>query len=644
MKSKRRIQYFAGIFILLLVVAFVLAVFSMLGRSDKTDLYLADRQSQSYGWSYEVLADGKVSEVTPAFLDEYTMVFPMDAADAVKITRVFTEEMAAAALKLFLYGQDAEVFLDGELLYSDFQGGERNEAGFLIPDEQTTAAISETGKTVQVSLPYDYVGKEVSVITYFGGYEEGIYPVYPLLVNDETGYANVVTDSVLPMVGIIIYAFFAVLLTIVFVLDMRNKGADIRWLMLALFFMLLFLKTAYNSIPGSVSMLAEHVSLEFLSSLYMVPLYLYLVWYLKSWRKYLMSAGLLVWFLAEMLRMFYNVHIGELLENRNYDVETFLLLAAMAAAICIEYFCYGDGRKEKAPGRFLPHVIFTIIVIALRVLYGSADWEGNVGMYLYNAGFSIIHGNCTPVVSLITDSCAVTSAMILLLEFIQRTIRTHELVGVLEERSRLIKGGYDRMLEAEEATNAVRHELRHHMTALMGMLQEEEIQRACGYISSVMHDLEALPVFRYSRNVLVNVVAGVYLDKAQKQGIAVEYNFMLPEKLGIADEDISMFLTNMLENALQACERMRPDQNRYIRIRMQVNGNFLYIECENSMDGEREEIRRTTEIDSPERKLHGFGLKTMGMIAEKYGSILKIQKEPSAFSVRTNLCMKKMET
>lgn len=29
------------------------------------------------------------------------------------------------------------------------------------------------------------------------------------------------------------------------------------------------------------------------------------------------------------------------------------------------------------------------------------------------------------------------------------------------------------------------------------------------------------------------------------------------EKLGITDEDISAILTNMLENALQACERMR---------------------------------------------------------------------------------------
>lgn len=145
----------------------------------------------------------------------------------------------------------------------------------------------------------------------------------------------------------------------------------------------------------------------------------------------------------------------------------------------------------------------------------------------------------------------------------------------MEERSRLTLEGYNRMLEAEEATNSVRHEMRHHMIALMGILKEGQKVQACEYISSIMCTLGELPVFRYSENILVNVIAGEYLDRAKKLGVEVEHSLSVPAELKIADEDLSVFLSNMLENALEACERMKPGQERYIHVKMHVNENFL---------------------------------------------------------------------
>lgn len=53
----------------------------------------------------------------------------------------------------------------------------------------------------------------------------------------------------------------------------------------------------------------------------------------------------------------------------------------------------------------------------------------------------------------------------------------------MEERSRLTLEGYNRMLEAEESTNSVRHEMRHHMIALMGILKEGQKGEVYKYIS-----------------------------------------------------------------------------------------------------------------------------------------------------------------
>lgn len=641
MADKRR-QYFAGMILVFAVVIGLITVFFMLGRTNKYSQYLMDTGSTRYGWSYTILTDGKAAEVEPEFQDEYTMVLPGgESAEAVKITRTLTETLPEAGIGWRCYGSAVEVFMDGVLIYSDFQTTRRDAAGFLMLDQQDIEHIAEE-KTVQISLPLDYTGAELTMITYFARGMEGSSPVYPFLENFETSYAGYVVDSVLPVALMTLYGILTVLIVVIFVLDIANGTADFRILLLGLSFVFLLLGTAYNSLPGSVSILSEHMNLSFLSELYIAPLYLYLVLYLTGWKKHLMSGGVILWFLYEGTMMLRNVSQGELFRVGRRGRGALLLLSAVAAAFLLEYVC-GRRKKEGKKGAFPVNLFYgglAVVIVVLRVLYGAREWNGDAGMYLYQMISSAVYGNCFVVVHLIADISAAMAVILLVLEFIRRTIRTKEMIGILEERSRLTLEGYNRVLKAEEATNSARHEMLHHMTALMGILNNGETERACTYIASVTDEINHLPAVRYSQNILVNVIAGTYLDKAKDQGIQVEYSLPIPAKLDIADEDLSVFLTNMLQNAVQACERMDPEQERYINIKMYLNENFLFIGCVNSRSEEGQSPEDSETGTEEERLRHGFGLEAMSRIAEKYGSILKIDKSPREFSVKSNLCLK----
>ena len=163
-----------------------------------------------------------------------------------------------------------------------------------------------------------------------------------------------------------------------------------------------------------------------------------------------------------------------------------------------------------------------------------------------------------PAVTLITDFTSVMATIVLVADFVRRTLEAKQTISALEERSRLTLESYNRLLTAEQATNAVRHEMRHHMTALSGILEDGDTERARRYIASVSDEMNQIPAGRYSRNILVNVIAGTYLGQARKEGIQVEYRLDVPEKLNMEDEDLSVFFTNMLQNALEACEKWIP--------------------------------------------------------------------------------------
>lgn len=210
---------------------------------------------------------------------------------------------------------------------------------------------------------------------------------------------------------------------------------------------------------------------------------------------------------------------------------------------------------------------------------------------------------------------------------------------MLRERSRLTLEGYERTLRAEEATNAAKHEMRHHMTALSGLLQDGDTARAKEYIASVTDALDRLPTMRYCPNILVNAVAGSYLDQAKAMGVRVECSLKVPAELNVADEDMSVFLTNMLENALYACRRVSPERERYIRLKMALHENFLFIGCTNSAPDEQEAEELTGEERA--RRRHGYGLEAMRRIAEKYNSMLLTEHGNGSFTVKSNFSLRR---
>lgn len=636
---KNRKSYFAGIVLVLAVVMTILTVFSKLCTTNNICLYLMDTASTRYGWSYTVMAGGKAADVEPEFLDEYTMVFPEeDSVEAVKITRTLTETLPDANIEWNSYNSAVEVFVAGKLVYSDFQISERNEEGFLLLQREDIEQI-EQEKTVKISLPKDYTGAELTMITYFGEGAERNSPDYPFLGNYQADYASYVVSSVQPVAIMTLCGIFAIMITVIFVLDITNKEKNFRILLLGLYYVLLFIGMAYSSLPGVFSTLSEWGDLSFLMELYAAPLYLYLALDLKGWKKYLMSASVILWFLYEGIRILWNIKEAQLPRMDRNGLGALILFAAVALNLLLEYLC--GKKKEKWRRYYIYYGLLAVIVSIFCVFDGAREWNRDVGMYLFQIGYTGARGNYFPAVHLITNICGIMVTILLFFEFIRRAIETKETIAILEERSRLTLEGYNRVLKAEEVTNSVRHEMLHHMTALMGILKNGEEERACEYIASVTDEIIHLPTVRYSQNILVNVIAGTYLDKAKEAGIQVEHSFQIPADLEISDEDLSVFLTNMLQNALQACERMNREEERYIRVKMYLSNNFLFIGCVNSRPrGEERETGEQRGKHGRTHGRHGFGMEAMSRIAEKYGSILKIEEAPQEFAVKSNLCLK----
>lgn len=469
--------------------------------------------------------------------------------------------------------------------------------------------------------------------TYFPKDTETKAPEYPFLGTEDSDKASFVVLSFSIYAAAVFYAFLTILTAGVFLLDIWNDNADGRTLLLCLYFALLFLNYIYDSPAGQYSALASWVNLNFLYGIYIAPLYLYLALRLTKWWKYPLCAGIVIWVLYECARRIQNIR-QDLIVNYGYTgKEFFILILALAAAFCAELLTR-DGRRRWRH-KFLPACGLTALVTAVYLI-NQIHITGSVHAYLFDELWTCFSmGYFEPLINAVTGIASYMALILLAVSVIRRTLNTRRTMDILREREWQSMENYHHLLAAQEATSALRHEMLHHFNALTGILNDGDMQRASDYVTAVAGQFDQLPRGYFCRNMLVNVLAGNYLDHARAEGIRTEYDLNVPEKLNITDGDLNIFLSNMLQNALEACEKMSPDSERFIQVQMRLKGDFLFIKCVNSRDGADD--RGDTGLTRPG---HGYGLAAMRRVAEKYGSVLLTNPEGNTYEVKSYLCLK----
>ena len=104
------------------------------------------------------------------------------------------------------------------------------------------------------------------------------------------------------------------------------------------------------------------------------------------------------------------------------------------------------------------------------------------------------------------------------------------------------------------------------------------------------------------------------------------------EKLSfIRENDIYALLGNILDNAIEASEKWKKDEERVVSISTISKEGFIRIHEENFFDGDliyENNVRKTTKQN---KLYHGFGVKSIKLIAQKYHGDVSISATDGKF-------------
>ncbi|MCI8512913.1 MAG: GHKL domain-containing protein [Lachnospiraceae bacterium] len=197
---------------------------------------------------------------------------------------------------------------------------------------------------------------------------------------------------------------------------------------------------------------------------------------------------------------------------------------------------------------------------------------------------------------------------------------------------------YETLRQKMELGRIFRHDLRHHMVALSGILERGDGEGAKRYIRELDSRLDGLSQKDWCANHALNAVLSAYLSQAEQAGCTVNADIRLPKQLPYDEADLCILLANVLENAIHAC-RAIPDKTRNISVRLELTGSqSLTLSLTNSAPEPVELGKDGLPVRSSQPgDDHGLGLRSVKAIADQYDGLMRCQWAEGQFLLRVVL-------
>ena len=112
-----------------------------------------------------------------------------------------------------------------------------------------------------------------------------------------------------------------------------------------------------------------------------------------------------------------------------------------------------------------------------------------------------------------------------------------------------------------------RHDLRHHNTILSEYLAYNDIDGAKNYLRQYNNSISVISIHNYCENLTANILLRFYSRLSEKNSVRFEVFAQIPQDLPLSDPELGTLLSNMLENAFEACDKCDEDE-RYILFRL----------------------------------------------------------------------------
>ena len=220
--------------------------------------------------------------------------------------------------------------------------------------------------------------------------------------------------------------------------------------------------------------------------------------------------------------------------------------------------------------------------------------------------------------------------------YLKEKKRVEEYAEAMEEQSRQQLYYMENLEQAIIKLKSERHDFNHHIGVVYGLLEGSESGAALDYAKKLVKDAEEYRNIVNLPYAATRSMLNYKLSSARDHGVRLCVSADVPEGLRIAEADLTVILGNLLDNAIEACLKLKENE-RFINFSLYYKPDYLVLKMENPTEnGAGSQMaghgngRKTSK---PDEQNHGFGLKNIEYLVNKHNGFLNITSDNGIFRV-----------
>ena len=195
---------------------------------------------------------------------------------------------------------------------------------------------------------------------------------------------------------------------------------------------------------------------------------------------------------------------------------------------------------------------------------------------------------------------------------------------------------YKEMISSHKEVRGLWHDMNNHFITISSLLEENKNLEIKEYVNNIKEVLTSSMKYNISGNIVVDAIVGNKIQVASLAGIRIDTTIAVPKELFIGPLDLSTILGNVLDNAIEACERITDtDIDQVIHLNMGYDNQTLFFKVKNPSNGQTIVKKENRFLSSKKvlKKNHGYGLVNIQKVIDKYSGHYSIQVEDDSFTI-----------
>lgn len=319
----------------------------------------------------------------------------------------------------------------------------------------------------------------------------------------------------------------------------------------------------------------------------------------------------------------YRASVMQLLtdERAVYYITVFAM--ELFRAILVEVFCRIKMGKVLRLGAMPREVIYMLVLIPLASLVGC--------FLLIEVVQEQLSARTAILCMCIIFTIILTDYMVFLMieSYTNMAEKQHEEEMVSREISYQDEY-YKDMERYQEQIQDIKHDMKNRIGTLYDAAGERDNCMIMAALKEMLDDISLAEDIIYSANPVLNSILKIKAAKAKENDIDAKIHTFIPKRVSIETGDMGVLYGNLLDNAIEACCRVRQEK-RFLEFETKYQDGNLLVWIKNSKTGEENKNLVTTKAD---RKKHGRGVRAVQRVAEKYGGNLILKDWGSMFEVK----------